>query len=208
MPSYNQRLQGQTAYACTIYTMLNILQFDYWVVVKIDNILWIVNYMEKIGALMPKGAYFWVIYPAMVKLLEWKTGLKFKVKKWYISQGLDSKYAWGLWFLKATKYYETLARDQLIDKEDIDLIIKNKKGYGHNHFWKRGTIIESLWGYHYKVDINTLKYAVNKWVYYDSARTIIPWDERTKKIQKRLIEIAKNTKKPMIWERFKVTKFD
>ena len=203
----NQRLQKDTNYACSIYTMLHILQFDYGVSVNIDNIMWIVKYMEKIWALLPKWAYFAVIYPAMVKLLEWKTGLKFWIKESYISAWLDTKHSWGLWFLKATKFYETLARDQLIDKQDIDKIVENEKGYWHNHFWKRGNVLESLGGYHYEMSLKTLKYAVKQWVYYDRARTIVPWDERTEEIQKRLISIAKKKWKFMSWKQFKVTKF-
>jgi hypothetical protein len=40
-----------------------------------------------------------------------------------------------------------------------------------------------------------LKYAQRANIYYDTARTLIPKDERTKKAQKYLIREAKKTKK-------------
>lgn len=199
---YNQRLQKDTNYACTLYTMLHILRLDFWVSVNIDNIMWIVKYMEKIGALLPKWAYFSVIYPAMAKLLEWKTGLKFKIKTGYISQGLDNKHGWGAWFMKASRYYETLARDGEITKADIDLIKADTSWYWHNHFFKRDSILESLGAYRYKMSISTLKYAVKQWVYYDRVRTIVAWDERTAKIQKELIAKAKKTGKTTSYKKF------
>lgn len=203
MSQYNQKLQESTYYACTIFSMLNILKYDYGIHVNIDNILWIVKYMEKLWALLPKWAYFPVIYPAMVKLLEWKTWMKFKIKKSYISSWLDAKHMWGLGFKRASKFYKELAQDQLIDKIDIDKIKSWPKWYWHNHAWKRGSILETLWGYKYEVSIKTLKYAVKQWVYYDTARTIVPWDARTERIQKELIRIAKKTKKTMPYDMFK-----
>ncbi len=203
MSQYNQKEQKDTFYACTIYTMLNILKFDYWISVNIDNILWIVKYMEKLGALLPKWAYFSVIYPAMAKLLEWKTGMKFKIKVSSISAWLDNKHMWGLWFKKASKFYKELAKDQLIDKLDIDKIKAWPKGYWHNHAWKRKTILETLGGYYYEMSLKTLKYAVKQDIYYDTARTIVPWDARTERIQKELIRIAKKTGKTIPYDRFK-----
>ena len=203
MPQYNQKLQSETFYACTIYSMLNILKFDFWISVNIDNILWIVKYMEKLWALLPKWAYFSVIYPAMVKLLEWKTWMKFKVKVNYISAWLDTKHAWGLWFKRASKFYKTLAKDQLIDKIDIDKIKEWPNGYWHNHSWKRGKVLETLGGYYYEMSLKTLKYAVKQWIYYDTARTIVAWDTKTENIQKELVRIAKKTGKTMPYENFK-----
>jgi len=203
----NQRLQTETKVACTLYTMLNIIKYDYKVTVKIDWILKLVVYMEKIGALLPMWAYFGVIYPAMVKVLEWKTGFKFKVKVWYISQWLSDDYGRGLGFKKASKFYETLARDKLIDKSDIDQI-KAKKWWGwHNHMIKRDLIVESLGGYYYKITKDTLKYAEREWIYYNTARTIVPWDKRTIELKERLNKIFKHTWEYMSWEQFRVTKF-
>lgn len=204
----NQRLQKETWYACTLYTMLNIIKYDYKVTVKIDWVLKLVNYMERIGALLPNGAYFSVIYPAMVKVLEWKTGLKFKIEVWYISQWLSDDYWRGLWFKHANKFYQSLAEDWELTKDDIDQIKKNNKWAGHNHMLKRNIIVESLWGYYYEVTPETLKYAVEQWVYYDTARTILPWDERTEYRKKRLNEIYTATWKYMSWEKYRVTQFD
>jgi hypothetical protein len=66
--------------------MLNIIKYDYGIEVKDDLIYKIVSYMEYTGVLLPRGAYFSVIYPAMCKLIKLKTGLNLKVKKSSISR--------------------------------------------------------------------------------------------------------------------------
>lgn len=203
MTIYNQKLQKDTLYSCTIYTMLHIIKYDFWVSVNIDNILWIVKYMEKIWALLPRWAYFAVIYPAMVKLLEWKTWLKFKIEVSYITAGLDKKRMWGLGFLKANRFYHQKASDKLITVQDLIDIKDWPKGSWHNHAWKKNTIIESLGAYHYNIDIKTLKHGVKLGLYYDKARTIVAGNEKTKKIQKNLIKIAKKRGKTMSYKRFK-----
>ncbi len=72
---------------------------------------------------------------------------------------------------------------------------------------KRDIIVESLGGYYYKISKDSLKYAVKQWIYYDTARTIIPRDVETLKLQKRLNKIYKHTGKYMSWEQFRVTNF-
>jgi hypothetical protein len=205
---YNQELQKQTWYSCTIYTMLNIIKYDYWVELKIDWILKIVIYMEKIGALLPWGAYFAVIYPAMTKLISYKTWLNLKVKKSSISVWLDNKSMWGLWFKKSSRLYKDLANDWVITKKDYYKISKHSKWYWHNHAVKQGnnskkwTFLETLGWLSYTVSLKDLQYAQKIDLYYDPARTLIPWDERTKRAQKKLIKMAEERKEFISYEEF------
>jgi len=180
--------------------MLNIIRYDFWVKIEDSMVFQIGAYMEKIGALLPKWAYFSVIYPAMVKLLEWKTGLKFKVKTWFISQGLDNKHMWGLWLKKISSFYIWMVEDWEFTREEVDRVAWNVRGAGHNHAWKigkkshQGKIVESWGGFIYKCSIGTLKHAVNKGLYYNKARTIIPADFITEEVQKACIAKAKASK--------------
>lgn len=200
MKQYDQTLQKQTGYACTVYSMLNIIKYDYGIELKVDWILKIVVYMEKIGVLFPKWAVFSVIYPAMTKLIEMKTGFKLNIKKSSISSGLDNKSMWGLWFKKASRLYKTLSQDWQITKEDIEELVKAKGWYGHNHAWKlwnkthKWIMIETLWGYAYTYTLDNLQRAEIMGLYYDTARTLVPWDSKTLQAQKYWVKEAKKRK--------------
>ena len=121
MAKYNQQLQEDTYYACSVYAFLNMIKYDFGIWLKLDWILKIVMYMEKIWALLPKWAYASVIFPAFLKYVNWKTGFviemdittvdKIDPDKWYI-----------LWFKKANRLYLSVAKDWEITKEDIDNI--------------------------------------------------------------------------------------
>lgn len=206
---YDQTKQSKTKYSCTIYTMLNIIKYDFWVELKDSLIFYMVYYFEKIWALLPKWAYFSIIYPAMVKLIEWKTGFKLKVKLSQISKWLDDISMWGLWYKRLSSLSVTLSKDDwVISIEDIKEIYKSKKWSGHNHAFKQWnkswewTVVESWGGYTYQMDIKTLKEAEKLWIYYDNARTLLPADDRTKKFQKLLITRAKKFKRFISYEDF------
>jgi len=206
---YNQKLQKETVVACSIYSMLNIMKYDYFVDVYIKNILWIVKLMQKIGALMPTGAYFNIIYPAFVKLIEFKTWLKFKVEKGYISKWVDKRYTRWVGLLKANLDYKRLTKDGVLTAEEMDTINNSKFGSGHNNIikWipenKLWTVAESLWGFSYRVAFKNIQYGQSIWLYYDTVRTILPRDDRTKAIQKKLIKLAKRKKKAIHYSNLK-----
>ena len=204
---YNQKLDPRTKYSCTIYTMLNIIKWDYGIEVQDSTIFKIVAYMEKIWALMPKGAYFSVIYPAMCKLISWKTWLNLKVEKSSISKWLDDKSTWSLWAKRLSSLSIKLSQDGWITVADMKEIAKSEKGSGHNHackLWNESNqwnIIES-WGWTvYKTSLAALKEGVLLWIYYDTARTLLPADDRTKRIQKKMVKKVKET-----WEFLQLNK--
>ena len=195
---YDQTKQKSTLYSCSIYTMNNILLYDFWVKLQDSIIFKIVAYMEKIWALLPKWAYFSIIYPAMVKLIEMKTGLKLKVKTSSISRWLDDKSMWGLWLKKISSLYIWFVQDGEFTRWEVDRVAWDAKGAGHNHAWKlwnksnEGKIVESWGGFVYKCSISTLKYAVKQGLYYDTARTIVPADDFARKVQQTCVSKAKH----------------
>ena len=202
---YDQTKSENTKYSCTIYTMLNIIKYDFWVEVSDSIIFKIVAYMEGIGALWPKWAYFSVIYSAMVKLIEYKTWFKLKIKKSSISKWLDDKSMWALWFKKLSDLSIGLAKDDhWITTFDIQEIAKSHKWSGHNHavkLWNvsnKWTVLDSWWGFTYHTSLAALKEGVLLDVYYDVARTLVAADERTKRLQKKYVSVAKRTWKLIV----------
>jgi len=194
---YDQTKDKRTKRSCTIYTMLNILKYDFGVVVKDSMIYKIVAYMESIGALLPNWAYFAVIYPAMCKLINMKEGINLKVKTSYISKWLDDKSMWGLWFLKLSRLSIKLSQDNWLTIWDIQEIAKSGTWSWHNHAVKQSNLnvswkIVDSWGADsYTTSLAALKEGVLLWVYYDRARTIVPADLRTEKIQVKCVNQAK-----------------
>lgn len=197
MAYYDQTLQKQTFYACTIYTILNILKYDFWVHVDLDWILKTVMHMEKIWALLPKGAYFAIIYPAMALYLWNQLKIKLKVKESYISEWLDSISMWWLGFKKWSKLYKELSRDGRMSYWDVDRISKADSSFYHNHWRKESNktgiwiMVESRFGYPYWFAMWVLKNALKKDLYYDKARTLIPDGLESRLIQERTIQEAK-----------------
>lgn len=210
MKQYDQTKDKRTKYSCTIYTMLNILKFDYGIVVKDDTIYKIVAYMEKIGALLPKWAYFAVIYPAMCTLINLRTWLKLKIKKSSITRWLDDKSMWWIWTKKLSASYLSLWKDDYwISTDDIRKIAKDDKGSGHNHWIKQSNsnaawiLLENWGGLVFRTWLKALREWVKLWVYYDTARTLIPADDRTAKLQKKCIALVKKRWRLITYEEFK-----
>ena len=191
---YNQLAQKQSHYSCAVYAFLNIILYDYWIQLKVWYILKLIIYLEKIGALLRWGAMASIIFPAMVKVVEYETGFKLEIVKWNI-WNIDNKKWRILWFKKSNKEYIKLAEDWEITKKDVEKIKEMKKGYWHFHMLKRGIILESLGGFPYRLKKINLNYAYQKDLYYWSTRAFIPWDERTKRVQKQLIKIVKDRSK-------------
>lgn len=199
--TYNQLAQKQTHYSCSLYAFYNIILYDYWIKLNVDEMLNTTAYFIKIKTLLKWGASAWIIYPSLVKYVEKKTGFKLKIVKWDITR-LDNKKWWILWFKKANSTYIKLSKDKLVTMSDIDKVANTKEGYWHFHMWKRDVVLESLWGYPYRLRKATVVYAYINWLYYSSTRAFIPADERTAKMQKLLIKTAKEKWKFMTYKQF------
>ena len=198
---YNQLAQKSTNYSCSVYAFLNVIKYDFWLEIPVDTILKIVIYLEKIWALLPWWSYAGILFPAIIKYTEYKTWFKLIIVKWTINN-IDNKKAWILWYKKADSKYINLAKDWTITRSDIDTINKNTKFWWHFHMWKRNTVIETLWWFAYRLMRLNLKYAHSKGMYYDAVRAFIPWDERTEKAQKYLVNLVKER-----WEFIKYEEF-
>lgn len=209
MTQYNQKKHKKTRYSCTIYTMLNIIKYDYGIEIKDDIIFKIVSYMEKIGVLLPKGAIFSIIYPAMCKYINLKTWMKLKVKDWFIRAWLDDVHTWWLWAQKLSWLYIDLAKDWVIWPSDMSAIAKDGRWSWHNHAVKKSNknstwkLLESWGGKVYTTSIKALKHWVNLWIYWNRARTLVPADARTVRIQLKCLKDAKNKWRFLTYKEFK-----
>ena len=197
---YNQLAQEQTHYSCSVYAFLNCILLDYWVQLKVDWILKLVIYMEKIWVLLPWGASASVIFPALVKYTEYKTGFKLKIVKWTIYK-LWTK-STILWLKKSNRTYLNLADDWEITKKDIDSLNDSKGWYGHFHCYKRWNILETLWWFRYKISKDILNYAKSKDLYYTATRSFIPADTKTADMQKKLVSLVRSRKRFISYNEF------
>jgi hypothetical protein len=146
----------------------------------------------------------------MCKLIKLKTGLNLKVKKSSISRWLDDKSMWWLWAKKLSSLSIELALDDgWITMNDMKTIAKSDKGGWHNHCIKQSnknaswTLVESWWGISYKTSLKALMEWVLLGIYYDTARTLVPADTKTEKIQAKCVAIAKKKWRYVTYEELK-----
>ena len=198
MELYNQKKQDETNYACTIYTFCHIILFDYWIRIDDHLIIKFTYVLEKLWVFFRLSwAKFDVIYPAMVKYVNVRYWINLKIKQSTISKWLDEVSTWSLWLKRLTIKGQKLGTDDWVfTKDDVDKALTFKNAYGHNYCVKKGKawlwiVIDSYNWVHYNCDIEVLKYWVTKWLFYDTARAIIPWDAFTERLQKSLIYKAK-----------------
>lgn len=175
---YNQYLNTKTKNSCTLYTLCNIMLYDYWVMVYPNFLLKASLYFN-----LYAWANFEFIYPAFVKELNKKLNLNFKYVK-IPTKSIDDDLLYWLWIKNYwTAKYMKFAENWEITKADVDLMTKS--WVNHNMWFTRRKnwyIVDSDWRMPYKMNKQTLDYAVSEWKVWYWARTIIPADARTEKI--------------------------
>lgn len=214
MELYDQTKQRKTFYSCTVYTILNMLKFDFCVKIEDDMILRLVAYMESIWKLLPRWAYFDIIYPAVVGFINLRYWIKLKVEKSFISKGLDTTHSWSLWIKGfSSTWLKRWTDDWIMSREDIDWILANvTNGSWHNHMIKRRKskdiwIIIDSWGWvAYTIKLDDLKYAMGRGLYYDTARRIVPADNFTKELKKECLFQYKRLNRVLTYQEFKTIK--
>ena len=211
---YDQTKDNRTLWSCTIYSILNMLYFDFCVKIEDSLILRLVAYMESIWKLLPKWAVFDVIYPAVVSLINLRYWINLKIEKSTISKWLDKEHSWSLgvkWF--TSSWLKKWTDDWVMSREDIDWILANiKNGSWHNHIIKKRKnkdiwiIIDSWWWVAYTIKLEDLKYAMQKGLYYDTARRIVPADTFTKKLKAECLKKKNELWRELTEEEFKQLK--
>jgi len=190
MQEYDQLKNDYTHYWCSVYALLNLFRYDYWIYVELDYILKFLVYLESISARFKlEWAYASVVFPACIKYINLKLGLKLKLGKSTLKAELSNKHGRILGYKRANTFYTSLFKDWEITMEDVE-DVKESKENGHFHFWKRWKIIESLWGTRYKMNAKVLDYAYFCWLYYPTIRYVY-WEEE---LQKECLDIVKYRK--------------
>jgi hypothetical protein len=200
MTNYNQLNDKYLKNSCTIHSLLNIMKYMYWIQVNTNFIMKVAIFFDKLWVFFPSWwAVFDTIYRSFVYEMNSKLWLEFKLYTTTLNWlDWDDTRSYWIWIKKySSSKWKELETDWA-SKEEVDAIIWNNKGTWHNVVWdwsKGWYLINSDWKPPKKFSLFILKYAVNKWLIWNTWRTIIPADEFTKKVTDITIQMAKNEKR-------------
>lgn len=183
---YNQQLERYTRNWCTVYTLFTIVKLQWGLVYASDKKIRTLKIAEKEKVWNESwGAYFWQIYKWFTDKIKEHYNIDVRVRALDITSNnfenlLNSWYAFWLWIKNANSAYIQATKDWLVDKLEIDKILKQGWWTWHNHTyfkkWDKYFIQDNLQNritWLYELDIETLRYAVKIWLYYSTARTLI-----------------------------------
>lgn len=196
---YDQLKQKDTNYACSIYALLNLFKYDYWIFIELTKTLKFLIILEKAWVFFRlQWAYAKYIFPAAIKHINKVFWLKLYLWVTTLNHTLSNKYWYILWYKRANTSYIKTTNDWEVTKDDIDIVLKTKQNW-HFHYRKRWKIVESLWGFRYKLNKNHLKYAYSKWLYYKNIRYIY-WEEELKEEFIKIVKLKRrrNLENPYI----------
>ena len=172
---------------CTIYTMFTILELNYLYLFSYARIELISKHAVIDKVLTSLWARFNSIYTRFTDVIDphLKSSLNIKIN--HITNPSFKKdvnnwlYYW-IGFRYTNWYYLEMIKKGKLGKKDIDLIIKWKKGSGHNNvFWKNidrnvrnsHTIYEIYTWQEIACSLETLMYWVEKWLLYNTCRSLV-----------------------------------
>lgn len=197
---------------CSIYTLSTIceknfwLNLSYWLIEKIAHIAVI----DKV--LLSMWAYFDIIYSWFEKKVDDQLKINVKIIKENITsnrfQELVEKwfYFW-IWLKYWNQAYLDAVDRWILNKWDIDQIIKQKGWFWHNncfwlsnwyHYWT--SIYEIYKWKEVQCNIEVLRYWVERWVFYLPARTIWAEDYFTWEVIKILLQARDNPHHNNLWQ--------
>lgn len=192
----NQKQQDYTRNACSIYSLVDIVQLQYGVKLETDYIIKMCEYFERLWKWSSiSWAVFKVIFEAFVVAINFKLWLKFKVVNSSISSLIewDTK-TWAIWMPAIKKDWYNLVKDGVFTEEEWKVLFSSKnKSFWHSMVWDNGYISDHF-GNIVKCDLETMKKLVTMWVLWDMIRTIEPVWDYSIDICKRSIQIVKNRK--------------
>ena len=160
----DQTTNRDMMYACTIYTQLHILMFDYNIRIEDSVIFKLVYYMEKLGKIvLTEWAYFNVIYPAVAAVISWYYGIKLEVRKTKEPELiLDNKYdltGTPKQISFATSIIDKFIKNNKTDN-DINVIIQDKKDsveYINSREYLLEGIIPHYWQKYFEPETKDMK---------------------------------------------------
>jgi len=182
---YNQYLNKETKYACTIISLLQILLYNYWIKVEHNFIVKLAIFFDRMGTFdMFWWATFSIIDEAFVKYLNKKLWLNFKIIKTTIPQLKQEDWmTYQLWITKySTSKFNKAKEWNMFTKESIDYIMSFSWWVWHavNYDWTAGWyFIDTNASENTRLPLDVLKYGYDRWLFFKNLRTISPADEYT-----------------------------
>jgi len=189
---YNQSLERFTRNGCSIYTLYMIIQIQWGIIVDNEFIKSTLRKAEEQKVWYESwGAYFNKIYKWFSQAIYNRTKVIVTVKAVNIySKEFEDLYnqwnAFWLWLLYAWLWYRKAREDGIITEKEINEFQKWAE-YWHNHTYFKGLIVDSLWTVSWKpikMSLENLRKAVDKGLYYPTARTLVMKDKLLEKYLK------------------------
>ena len=169
---------NQTKNNCTVFTIHQIFRNMYWIDFVLSFIDKMVNFFFRIKILFKKWAVFETIYNKEAYEASKKLDLDIIVKKQNILTTTFDKltnnwYSWGLRLIHWNSKYLDAVEKWKITKSDIDAIAKMWGGFKHNNCFSSKWLDEVARWKRVEMTIEVLKYWVEKWVFWWTARSFI-----------------------------------
>jgi hypothetical protein len=188
---YDQNKEYFTRNWCSIYGLFNILQLQWWIQVEDKFIVKTLKKAEQDKVWNQSwGSYFSIIYNWFVEQILIRTWLVVQVRTVNIlSDDFEELYYkdywFGLWLKIAWRWYNNASKDWKIDFKETDISIADYTELWHHHIYGKAkhswVILDSLWSTVWrpiKMDLEVLREAVRKWIYYQNARTLVLKNQR------------------------------
>ena len=189
---YNQSLERFTRNGCSIYTLYMIIQIQWGIIVDNEFIKSTLRKAEEQKVWYESwGAYFNKIYKWFSQAIYNRTKVIVTVKALDIrskefEEMYNDWYAFGLWLKYAWLWYKKAREDWIITEQEISEF-EDWAVYWHNHTYFKWLIVDSLWSVSWKpikMSLENLKKAVDKGLYYPTARTLVMKDKLLEKYLK------------------------
>jgi len=210
--NYTQYEEYYLRNACSIITLLNILKFNFAIVVRPTFIIKTAVFFERLGLFNPAS---WASFSSIYKMFVWELNrrlwLNFEVIVNQISKLTQddrrSYWVWIKWYW--TVKWNRIKADWFITRDEMDYLASFSWGVGHNllfdndAWWK---IIDTDWNKNVRMPLSVLKYWLSLGIFWDNIRTISPADEYTNIITHYTIKLFIAEKKWKLSEYLEVNK--
>ena len=179
---YTLYTQGKNE--CTLRTILNIIRTKYWIIFNEVQ-------FEKMKKQAEKdkiwSAENWAIFDFVYNWATWylfkELWVQFNVLVYNINgsefqKAFDEWESFGLWLLYANSWYSSAKSDEKLTLEEIkNAEVDKMKFMGHNLCFKLWYLIDTIWKQVIKFELEALKEAVKKEIFWSKARTFEIKDE-------------------------------
>lgn len=197
------KLYTQWKNECTLYTLNNIVRTKWGIIMPKSWIIDLIS-MAELAWIWSRdsGAIFKFIYNWYTWWFYKKIWVQINVKAYDIltqefEDAANHGESFGIWLLYASNWYRNTRADKEITIQEVnEFKVDNNKRYWHNHMWKKWYIIDSLSSIEdekkvIKFSLPALRKAVQKWIYWQTARTLEMEDDL---LNYYLVELNKWTK--------------